>query len=208
MRQASLVRLFLPIFALSIGLLAAAPSAHGQDDSTTTTRRGRKYKAPPATSHIEVNVLRNNNGKPVANAAVIFHSIKDGKDEGNMEVKTNEQGKAVIDIIPTGSSVDVQVIADGFATYADTYQVNEPDRAIEIKMVKPRAQVSTYVDNSGKASTRTPGVQEPGHPHSAPVVQTPQPTDHTSDPTTPAPIDPNATPGNSQNPTPKPTSPQ
>ena len=37
-------------------------------------------------------MLRNYNGKPVANAAVVFHSIKDGKDEGNMEVKTNEQG--------------------------------------------------------------------------------------------------------------------
>ncbi len=208
MRQASVVRVFVSIFALSFGLLAMAPAAHGQDDSSNTTRRGRKYKVPPATSHIEVNVLRNYNGKPVANAAVIFHSIKDGKDEGNMEVKTNEQGKAVIDIIPTGSSVDVQVIADGFATYADTYQVNEAERAIDIKMVKPRAQVSTYVDNSGKASTLTPGVQEPSHPHSPPVVQTPQPTNHTSDPSAPAPIDPNATPGNSQNPTPKPTSPQ
>jgi hypothetical protein len=184
--------------ALSSGLFAIS---HAQDDSS---HRGRKYKAPPATSHIEVLVTRNYNGKPIANAAVVFHSTLDGRDEGNLEVKTNEDGKAVIDVIPTGSSVDVQVIADGFSTFADTYQVNEAERAIQVKMLKPRAQVSTYVDNSGKAATVQPGIQEPAHPHSPPVVQPPQPTNHTSDPNPIAPVDPNATPGNTQNPTPKP----
>jgi hypothetical protein len=184
--------------ALSSGLLCMV---HAQDDSA---HRGRKYKAPPPTSHIEVDVVRNNNGKPVAGAAVVFHSVKDGKDEGNLEVKTNEQGKAVIDVIPTGSQVDVQVIADGFATFADTYLVPEPDRTIEIKLLKPREQISTYVDNRGKPAQIQPGIQEPAHPHSPPVVQPPQPTNHTSDPNPISPVDPNATPGSTQNPTPKP----
>jgi hypothetical protein len=190
-------RLVSTTLVLSLGLFTAS---HAQD----TTRRGRKYKAPPDTSHIEVEVLRGYNSKPIVNAAVIFHSVKDGKDEGNMEVKTNEDGKAIIDIIPTGSAVDVQVIADGFATYADNYQVNEATRAIQVKMLRPRAQISTYTDNSGKASTTPVGVQEPAHPHSPPVIQAPQPTNHTSDPNPLAPVDPNATPGNTQNPTPKP----
>jgi hypothetical protein len=184
---------------LSLGLLAAAPTAPAQDS------RGRKYKAPPPTSHIEVEVLKSYNGKPVVNAAVVFHSVaKDGKDEGNLEVKTNEEGKAIIDIIPTGSKVQVQVIADGFATFADDYQVDETDRAIQIKLVRPRAQVSTYVDNSGKPAQNAPGVQEPHHPSSPPVIQPPQPTNHTSDPNPRAPVSPNATPGNTQNPTPPP----
>jgi len=190
-------RLVSATLVLSFGILTAS---HAQE----TTRRGRKYKAPPDTSHIEVEVLRGYNAKPIVNAAVVFHSVKDGKDEGNMEVKTNEEGKAIIDIIPTGSIVDVQVIADGFATFADKYQVDEPNRDIQVKMLRPRAQVSTYVDNSGKASTTPVGVQEPAHPHSPPVVQTPQPTNHTSDPNPIAPVDPNATPGSTQNPTPKP----
>jgi len=132
--------------------------------ATAQDSRGRKYKAPPDTSHIEVLVLRDNNHKPIPNAAVVFHSIRDGKDEGNLEVKTNDQGKAIIDVIPTGSSVDVQVIADGFATFAGTYQVDEASRAIEIKMIKPRAQISTYVDTRGQAAQRPAGVQEPGSP--------------------------------------------
>ena len=202
LRKARLLQaLILAAFALTVGATAAS----AQDSTTqTTTRRGRKYKVPPPTSHIEVNVVRSYNGKPIANAAVVFHSIKDGKDEGNLEVKTNEQGKATIDVIPTGSNVDVQVIADGFATFADQYLVAEADRSIEVKMVKPRAQISVYTDNSGKASTMKPGTQEPGANHTDPVIQQPQPTNKTSDPDPQAPVDPNATPGNSQNPTPKP----
>ena len=148
-------RVLLPAGVL-VGLALGA--AHGQDS------RGRKYKAPPETSHIEVLVLKDANQKPIPNAAVVFHSIKDGKDEGNLEIKTDSEGKAVIDVIPTGSSVDVQVIADGFATYANTYQVNEASRAIEVRMIRPRAQVSTYTDNSGKPATIQPGVQEPVRP--------------------------------------------
>ena len=163
------------------------------------SRRGRKYKVPAVTSHIEVEVLKSYNGKPIANAAVIFHAVKDGRDEGNLEVKTNDEGKAMIDVIDQGSTVDVQVIADGFATFADKYQVDESTRAIEVKMLRPRAQVSAYEENRGQAATRAVGVQEPNHPSTAPVVQNPIPTNHTSDPDSRAPVDPGATPGNSQN---------
>jgi hypothetical protein len=189
--------------SIAAGLLACATLAAAAQDAPVSNR-GRKYKAPPPTSHIEVVVLRSYNGKPIANAAVVFHSVKDDKDEGNLEVKTNEEGKAIIDVIPTGSKVGVQVIADGFATFADDYQVNEADRTITVKLLRPRAQVSEYVDNTGKPAQRQPGVQEPNHPSSPPVVQPPQPTTHTNDPNPIAPVDPNATPGNSQNQTTKP----
>ena len=181
-------------FALSLVVIGAAP-ASAQD----TGYRGRKYKAPPAVSHIEVEVLKGYNGKPVVNAAVIFHEVKDGRDEGNLEVKTNDDGKASIDVIAIGSAVDVQVIADGFATFAQQYQIAEPKRDIQVKMLRPQAQISTYADHHGEASTRPAGVQEPNHPSTDPVIQKPLPTNHTSDPNPIAPVDPNATPGNSQN---------
>ncbi len=167
---------------LLLGLATIAIQAAPAQDG-----RGRKYKAPPETSHIEVTVLKDGNQKPVANAAVVFHSVKDGRDEGNLEVKTNDQGKAVIDVIPTGSNVDVQVIADGFATFANTYLVSEPSREIEVRMVRPRAQVSTYVDTRGQAAPHAAGIQEPTHKKTDPFVEVPQPTNHTSDPTAIAP---------------------
>lgn len=181
--------------------LASAIAVAGAQDAPKY--RGRKYKAPPPTSHIEVLVLKKGSKDPVVNAAVIFHSSKDGREEANLEVKTNEAGKAIIDVILTGSSVDVQVIAQGFATYAETYQVDNPTADLTIQMQRPRAQISEYADREGKVSDRPVGVQEPHHPTSTPVVQTPRPTNDGSDPDQRAPIDPGATPGNSQNPTPK-----
>lgn len=124
-------------------------------------QRGRKYKPPPDTSHIEVLVTKKFNGKPIPNAAVIFKSTLEGREEGNLEVKTDPEGKAAIDIIPTGSTVRVQVIADGFATFAEEYLVKEPSRSIPVEMLRPREQISAYVDNTGKVSERKAGVQEP-----------------------------------------------
>jgi hypothetical protein len=157
--------------------------ASAQEDHS----RGRKYKAPPPTSHIEVEVVRSSNGKPIANAAVVFNPEKDGKDEGSLEVKTGPDGKAAIDVIPTGSNVRVQVIADGFATFADDYLIKEDSREISIKMLRPRAQVSTYVDNSGKPAERKPGVQEPIRPKPATASPAAGSTAPVPDSTTPAP---------------------
>lgn len=148
---------------LSIAMVLSLPAV-AQD---TSAKRGRKYKAPPATSHIEVTVTKKINGKPISNAGVIFDATLDGKDQGNLEVKTDPDGKAVIDVIPTGSTVRVQVIATGFATFAEEYQVNEPSRQISVSMIRPQEQISSYEDNQGKAATRKPGVQEPKPIHPA-----------------------------------------
>jgi hypothetical protein len=140
-------------------------------------RRGRKYKAPDPTSHIEVEVTKKFNGKPIPNAAVVFDATLDGKDQGSLEVKTDPDGKATIDIIPTGSTVRVQVIATGYATFAQEYPVDGPSKSIAVAMMHPQAQVSSYVDNTGKASTRKPGVQEPIRPKpvTPPVAPPPAP---------------------------------
>ncbi len=115
-------------------------------------------------SHIEVVVTKKFNGKPVANAGVVFNPILDGKDIGSLEVKTDPEGKAIIDVIPVGSLVKVQIIADGLATFAQEYAIMEPNRNIDIKLLRPQEQISTYTDNEGKASERKPGVQEPAKP--------------------------------------------
>src|ERR1700722_4732788 len=143
-------------------VLVSSWSAFAQDDSSA--HRGRKYKAPPPTSHIEVVVSKKFNGKPIMNAAVVFDSTLNGKEEGNLEVKTDPDGKAIIDVIPTGSKVRVQVIAPGFATFAEEYEVAEATKEISVSMIRPREQVSSYENNDGKAATRKPGVQEPIRP--------------------------------------------
>jgi len=113
----------------------AAPFGSAQE------KRGRKYKAPPPTAKIEITVLRDSDQKPIENAAVIFHTVTE---KGNMELKSNEDGKAVIDVLPIGGAVRLQIIAKGYQTYGQDYMVDKDQMAIEVRMKRPGEQYSIY----------------------------------------------------------------
>ena len=130
-------------FALCIalvGLVAGLFTAAAQQ----TSKRGRKYKAPAPTAKIEVSVLRDRDSKPIENAAVIFHTLKE---KGNMELKSNEDGKALIDVLEIGETVRLQIIAKGYQTYGGDYKIEKGDMAIEIRMKRPGEQYSIYKDH-------------------------------------------------------------
>ncbi len=141
--------------ALGMAIVSVAGAQSGD--------HGRKWKPLPPTAHIVVTVVKGFNGKPLPNAAVVFHAVRDGKDDGNLEVKTDPEGKATIDVIEVGSHLSVQVIASGFATSAQELDIDSPSKTLEVKLLRPRAQVSVYQDNEGRASEVKPGVQEPPH---------------------------------------------
>ncbi len=143
------------VTGMGVGALSVVLAATAQD-----TRHGRKYKAPPVTSHLEVLVLRESNGKVVENAGVIFHPTKDGIDEGNLEVKSGVDGKAFIDIIPQGSKVEVQVISSGYTTYSGEVMLDGPSKQLTIRLQRPVKQISTY---EGSVSNAPLGVQESTH---------------------------------------------
>jgi uncharacterized surface anchored protein len=117
----------------------------------STSGRGRKYKAPPPTAHIEVTVLRAADTKPIENAAVIFHPMQGEKDEGAMEVKTNEDGKSVIDVLPIGDTVLLQVIAPGFQTYGKEYKIDKAAMTFHVRMNRPGEQYSIYENHDDSA---------------------------------------------------------
>lgn len=130
-------------------------------------KRGRKYTPPPPTCKITVTVTKATNGKPVENAGVVFHPIRNGKDDGNMELKTNEEGKAVLDVIPIGDTVRLQVIAKGFQTYGADYVLEGPTEEIQVKLNPPGRQYSIYEKHDGSQvggqdEVTTPASQE-GH---------------------------------------------
>ena len=126
------------LFGLAVGSLSGQDSNH----------RGRKYKAPPPTSRVDVTILRNDDGKPIENAAVVFQLEGD---KGNMELKTNEDGKTMIDVLPTGSKVLLQVIAKGFQTYGSDYKIDKSEMAILVKLKRPGQQYSIYENHSESA---------------------------------------------------------
>ena len=61
-----------------------------------------------------------------------------------MELKTNEDGKAMIDVIPIGDTVRLQIIAKGFQTYGEEFKIDRPEISMEIRMKRPGEQYSIY----------------------------------------------------------------
>lgn len=143
-----------------LGMAITCTALHSQDENG---RRARKYKEPPPAARIVVTVLRASNGKPIENAHVIFHPIEGDKDKGSMELKTNEDGKTTIDIIPIGDTVRMQIIADGYQTYGEDYKVDKTDIAREVRLKRPGQQYSIYPggnnssnNGSGQGNTQNP----------------------------------------------------
>jgi hypothetical protein len=167
----------------SLGLACGSIALHAQDDNNY---RGRKYKVPPPSARIEVTVLRDSSGKPIQDAHVIFHPVEGDKDKGSMELKTNEDGKAVIDVIPIGDTVRLQIIANGFQTYGGDYKVDKPEMSMEIRMKRPGAQYSVYKNTgtnagSGNGSGPGSGSDKPANPpSSAPPASGAKPSDPNS----------------------------
>jgi len=100
--------------------------------------------APP-TGKVSLIVVRETNGKPVNNAEVVLHLLdKSGKEkQEGLELKTHKDGKAETDGIPYGK-VRIQVIARGFRTYGEDYEIKQPTLEITIKLQKPKSQFSIY----------------------------------------------------------------
>ncbi|HEY6302386.1 MAG TPA: carboxypeptidase-like regulatory domain-containing protein [Terriglobales bacterium] len=105
----------------------------------------------PPMSDLRFVVVKNYNGKPVRNAAVVLHPVtkKGNQAMGGLELKTDNEGQTNIDGIPYGP-LRVQVLAPGFQTFGEDYQINRPEMQITVKLKRPGKQYSSY-ENSGDA---------------------------------------------------------
>jgi len=102
-----------------------------------------QYDVPVAA--LSFVVLKDYNGKPVRNAGVVMHSVDshDKQDRGGLELKTDAEGKASFEGVPYGK-LRVQVLAPGFQTFGEDYEINQPSMEITIKLKRPEGQYSIY----------------------------------------------------------------
>ena len=117
--------------------------------ATVSLAWGQKDKDNEPTSWVYFNVIKEDNGKPVRNAAVIMHPVNDkGKQgRGDLELKTNPEGKTEFDGVPYGK-LRVQVIASGFQTYGEDFDIDKEKTEIMIKLKRPQGQFSIYDDHA------------------------------------------------------------
>lgn len=93
-------------------------------------------------------VIKDDSGKPVRNAGVVMHPVNRGKQSrGGYELKTDSDGKASFDGVPYGP-LRVQVLAPGFQTFGDDYQVDKPEMTITVKLKRPQKQYSIYDEHA------------------------------------------------------------
>ena len=77
------------------------------------------------------------------------------RDKGALELKSDEDGKVTIDVIPIGDTVRLQVIADGWKTYGEDFKIESDNKEILVKMKRPTEQYSLYGNGHGTAPSNT-----------------------------------------------------
>ncbi len=136
-------------------------AAWAQDDD--------EYEGPMSNMHFMV--LRDTNGKPVKNAAVVLHPVnhKGKQAMGGLELKTDDDGRTEIEGIPYGV-LRVQVLAPGFQTFGEDYEIKQPDTQITVRLKRPTRQYSTYgvQEKEKKPEEKSPPPDKP------PAEQKPQ----------------------------------
>jgi hypothetical protein len=115
----------------------------------------KKPAIPLAT--VNFVVLRDENDKPVRNAAVVIHAVSEnGKQErGGIELKTDPDGKAEYEGIPYGK-MRIQVLAHGFQTYGDDFDIAKPSIDITVKLKRPAQQYSIYEEHPNENKDQKP----------------------------------------------------
>lgn len=110
----------------------------------------QRDKDTEQTAILNFLILKEDNGKPVRNAAVIMHPVntrgKQGR--GGLELKTDAEGKTSFDGIPYGK-LRVQILASGFQTFGEDYEVNQAKMDFTVKLKRPQGQYSIYQDHPG-----------------------------------------------------------
>jgi len=129
------LRVSLRMVSFLIVLFAVA--AHGQDKDADA-----KAKADSDSKDVRLTIIvtGGEDKKPIDSASVYVRYVeehKHGKDKKiEMNLKTNQSGVCHVPVIPPGKFV-VQVIADGWKTYGEYYELNQSEQTINITLVRP-----------------------------------------------------------------------
>lgn len=95
-------------------------------------------------------LVTNQAGKPVDNASVIIKFVQGrskakfgAKDRKEWDMKTNQEGMVKVPSIPQGKIL-IQIIAKNYQTFGETFDVEQDEKTIEIKLNPPQAQYTAH----------------------------------------------------------------
>jgi len=106
----------------------------------SSAKAGQEKSKESATSRLRIEVTAGDPAEPVENASVYVRYeverklAKDRKVEQNW--KTNREGVIKVPGVPRGK-VLVQVIAQGWKTFGQWYDIDQEEQTIKIRLQKP-----------------------------------------------------------------------
>lgn len=134
-----------------------------------STAVAQKDKDEEPTAILNFLVVKEESGKPVRNAAVIMHPVSAAgkQSRGGLELKTDADGKTMFDGIPYGK-LRVQVLAQGFQTFGEDYDISQAKLNFTIKLKRPQSQYSIYDSTGGKKEDKKDDKGPPPDPNAKP----------------------------------------
>jgi hypothetical protein len=118
-------------------VVLAATAANTQDKGADT-----KAKADTGSKDVRLTIVvtAGEDKKPVDGASVYVRFVEErklGKDKKvEMNLKTNQSGVCHVPVLPPGKFA-IQVIAEGWKTYGEYYDINQTEQTINITLVRP-----------------------------------------------------------------------
>ena len=107
----------------------------------------RAAQHPTTTLRIEVRDVA---GKPIERASVKVRFVEghskaklDKGTSNTWELRTNQEGVAKIPPIPQGKIL-IQVIAKGYQTFGQTYDITEDEKTLQLTLNPPQPQYSAH----------------------------------------------------------------
>jgi hypothetical protein len=121
-----------------ISLALICPATIGAQDKSPDSKA--KSDAPAAAVHLTLVVTAGEDKQPVDSASVYVRFVEARTLSRNkkveMNLKTNLSGICHVPEIPSGK-VLIQVIAPGWKTYGEYFDVDQAEQTINISLVRP-----------------------------------------------------------------------
>ena len=121
-----------------ISLAVICPAAIRGQDKTSDSKA--KSDTPASAVHLTIVVTGGEDKQPVDSASVYVRFIEAKVLTRNkkieMNLKTNMSGVCHVPEIPSGKIL-IQVIAPGWKTYGEYFEVNQAEQTINISLVRP-----------------------------------------------------------------------
>jgi hypothetical protein len=131
--------LTLLVACAAMAQITGSSQSNSQENSSSSDKKADK-SSEPATVKLQIHVSTKDD-KPISEASVYVRFNESGgflhHDKlAELDLKTNQEGTAKAPAIPQGK-IMIQVIATGWHTYGQWYDINQSEQVIEIKLERP-----------------------------------------------------------------------